>query len=883
MQITFDTLSIAQAYVDAGLSIIPIRPGSKEPAECIMTWKAFQKRRPEAQEIRRWFSKSNNGIAVLGGKISGGLVIIDLESEEAYTQFQENAGVITTAETIEQLPVVATGKGFHIYFRCDEPAGNKKLAMSEDREVIAETRGEGGYVLAPPTIHPSGRVYELIQGEMTSIPHLTQQTAEALLDAARALAPQLPAQTSAASNNGSGGVIDAFNANHTIEEVLSAAGYKHEHGKRWIRPGGDRGSIIVDGEKSIHFNSNDPLFAPAPGGGMYAHTPFSAWCKLHHNDEVKAAVKSAAQEMGIDRKNGNGNGNHDDYFLRRTGRVVGLGQEQAGDTWPYFLFDGGIWMHDEKHGQTVLCNFEARIIEETVYDDGESEDEYYTIHAHCSNRGRTIKMTRQDFESETAMGKIAASLGARARINPRAQLKFIQDAIKTFSQDVKERHFYTYTGWVGEKYMFGNGYVDSNGWHASDWCDLPRRLKQYNLNPTATIDEALSVLDHLLQTAPIDVVAPLVGGIQIAPIKRWLKAAAPMIHICGTTGSRKTALSCAAMCLYGMFAPAQPTDTWSSTMNSVQKLGWHLKDAPLLLDDYKIKNVKPRDVTFLLQNYGDQTARGRLDANSTLKEVYPVRGVIISSGEDQPEGEASTLARILTVNLRKGDVELDNLSLVQDFGHYLHTLTVDYIQWLTGATLDAESIYSSTRNKILQQLETMENATNPGRVASNIAVIVTSWEVFLQYIEERGHWSLDRIEEFRKAYKRSLYELAKEQLNLTTQERYSQVFIEAVSGLLVSGRACLLPTPPESGQTVVGYQDDQGVWLICNVVVDEVARSLRSAGRDLGASSRAISQMLYQDNMLLSVNPPNLRTRKRINGTMVWCWHLKPGIFEEVS
>ncbi len=53
------------------------------------------------------------------------------------------------------------------------------------------------------------------------------------------------------------------------------------------------------------------------------------------------------------------------------------------------------------------------------------------------------------------------------------------------------------------------------------------------------------------------------------------------------------------------FSPAQPTDTWTSTANSIQRLGWYLKDVPMVLDDYKAAHVKPSQVTFLLQNYGD--------------------------------------------------------------------------------------------------------------------------------------------------------------------------------------------------------------------------------------------------------------------------------------
>ncbi len=56
------------------------------------------------------------------------------------------------------------GRGLHFFFRCPEGAGirndaGKKLGPGLD------VRGEGGYVLLPPSTHATRRVYEWEGGE----------------------------------------------------------------------------------------------------------------------------------------------------------------------------------------------------------------------------------------------------------------------------------------------------------------------------------------------------------------------------------------------------------------------------------------------------------------------------------------------------------------------------------------------------------------------------------------------------------------------------------------------------------------------------------------------------------------------------------------------
>ena len=227
-----EPLRQARAYLAAGLSVIPIAHGTKEPAiqrlprvydaesgKSRPSWRMFQDRLPSDQELNDWFDGPEQGIGIICGSVSGGLVVLDLESPELYERWRTFALTLLDADLLDSLPVVASGKGRHVYLRMAEPLGNRKLAMAE-RVVLAETRGQGGYIVAPPSLHPSGKHYALLSGDLSVIPLLDPSAAQALLDAARALAPahdsNLSAETQCVSALSVPGAPDQVGKNRLV-------------------------------------------------------------------------------------------------------------------------------------------------------------------------------------------------------------------------------------------------------------------------------------------------------------------------------------------------------------------------------------------------------------------------------------------------------------------------------------------------------------------------------------------------------------------------------------------------------------------------------------------------------------------------------------------
>jgi hypothetical protein len=88
-----------------------------------------------------------------------------------------------------------------------------------------------------------------------------------------------------------GSVIEGFNRAHSIEEMLEKHGYTRR-GNRYVRPGGSSPSVQINGGKSFHHSSSDPLH------GEHLVDPFDVYCALEHGGSIIDAVREAAEALG---------------------------------------------------------------------------------------------------------------------------------------------------------------------------------------------------------------------------------------------------------------------------------------------------------------------------------------------------------------------------------------------------------------------------------------------------------------------------------------------------------------------------------------------------------------------------------------------------------
>ena len=134
----------ALGYLGRGYSVIPVAK-SKKP---LIEWAEYQTRKPRAEEVQAWWDKfPDANVGIVTGKVSG-LTVIDCDSKQGIDAVARVAGENFVSPTVE------TSRGVQYYCQFDPAAVNRHTVMED-----VDIRSEGGFVVAPPSVHASGRTY----------------------------------------------------------------------------------------------------------------------------------------------------------------------------------------------------------------------------------------------------------------------------------------------------------------------------------------------------------------------------------------------------------------------------------------------------------------------------------------------------------------------------------------------------------------------------------------------------------------------------------------------------------------------------------------------------------------------------------------------------
>jgi putative DNA primase/helicase len=304
--------SAALEYNDAGFAILPVKTNKRPDIE---TWTRYQETKPSRSEIRGWFngSKPNTtGVAIISGKVSGNIKVIDIDVKYDLTgSLMEDFCSLVKEHLSELFPklVIAktVNKGFHILIRVPTEAieGNQKLASrpatsdeakSGDKvKVLIETRGEGGYFVAAPTVG-----YEWAQGTFKDVPLVTASERETLFTIARSFdqtpVKNAPGEKTASSKATSDGQspFDDYNSRADVPALLEKHGwtpvYQRGESLHYKRPG------PTDSETSANFHTGLRIFYVFSTSSEFeagrGFNPVQVYTQLAHGGDYSAASRA---------------------------------------------------------------------------------------------------------------------------------------------------------------------------------------------------------------------------------------------------------------------------------------------------------------------------------------------------------------------------------------------------------------------------------------------------------------------------------------------------------------------------------------------------------------------------------------------------------------
>jgi Bifunctional DNA primase/polymerase, N-terminal/Primase C terminal 1 (PriCT-1) len=141
-------LQTALALASRGLYVFPCKPRDKLPA----TPRGCRDASNDPTLIARWWSENPCfNIAIACGPASRIFVVdVDDNGEAALRKLEVEHGELPPS--VEAI----TARGRHVYFVWPDRAVRNSVGKLGPG---LDVRGDGGYVLAPPSIHPSGRNY----------------------------------------------------------------------------------------------------------------------------------------------------------------------------------------------------------------------------------------------------------------------------------------------------------------------------------------------------------------------------------------------------------------------------------------------------------------------------------------------------------------------------------------------------------------------------------------------------------------------------------------------------------------------------------------------------------------------------------------------------
>ena len=570
-----------------------------------------------------------------------------------------------------------------------------------------------------------------------------------------------------------------------------------------------------------------------------------------------------------------------------TGKRKGKRQTPPHRLCPYLVRGGRLTYLAEKPGPLgvrvleplPIADFSAQITEEIVTEDDARMFAISGTTIHQENF--VVEVAATAFADERALkAALTAVAGARSPIHA-GMSKHLGPAIQLLTAaDVCQTRRYERTGWEDQRFLIPGREPPQVT------IALPRKLP-YALRPTANINEGLKAFQALMESMPQEqttVAAVLPFEASLAHLVGW-RDERSATFIKGRTGSFKTSW---AQCLMAIYGPDFLQDSLliklgqGATNNAIMALATRAHDLPFLIDNYKPSTGGgARDLINLLHNILEGGEKDRLNRASELRETKPVFCWPLVTGEDVPETDPATLARMLIIPFDSEPGSSNpKLTEAQEGSAHLCAVGAAWLSWLEtedghDAAGEETKTFADVRDGWATTLrQHYPKMANIFRVATNLATNQLTWQVMCQ------HPLLGpALTDYTEAHTNGLTTLMHGMGAYTTESLEASRFLMMLVELLNSERTQLLdypkaPVNDSERERMIGWKQTDGtVYLLPDLAREAVERTM---GRDsLGQlSDRTLHSQLASLKMLQSCDEGRFTINRKIKGKSTRLLHL---------
>jgi Domain of unknown function (DUF927) len=540
-----------------------------------------------------------------------------------------------------------------------------------------------------------------------------------------------------------------------------------------------------------------------------------------------------------------------------------------------------------------LSNFTGRIVEDVVVDDGSGEtDRFFTVEARMGGRLPRFEVSSQGFEG---LSWVPRHLGALATVEGPKVRHLVAKAFRLESiKSLKEIHAYGHTGWIETAGQWaylhaGGAIVGPTAPPFSGRVVLSGKLARRRFPEVPEVDsealkEAVRTSFGLWDLAADEVSIPLM----LSAYRAVLGEVDYSLHLAGPTGLGKTTLAHLAASHFGANLRDKDQANFESTANSIEREAFQLKDQLLLLDDYLGTPEHRKILAFIARNAANNSGRGRLASDGTLRGDKPPRALVVTTGEDLPVGESLT-ARMLVVRVPEGQgldlskgAPINSAQAAAREGVFALAMA-GFVSWLAPRYDELQATIEGRRNQYGYEVRDLVQHNRTPSIYGNLMVSLEQWLIFATKIgaidEARAVTLAKRA---KKATMAAILSQGEYLGSADPIERFRDLLKEA----LASGSAHVRAPGDEPGPGAhLGWKSPDGLYLYPDVSLSHAKHMADAVGDPLPFSGQTMNKRLHERGWLVATNLDKKRksiaVRKRLGGETETVLHLKKEFLEE--